>query len=355
MTSSVADRFHIAGPAAPVPPVDGLVIYADGAQAPDTAAGASIDLSHWVPNTTDARYKADTSTEICCNYAADPDRTSADLVVNDHVDIDGVLSLYSLVHSATALEHREALVAAASMGDFLAWPGRTGFTVAQSLAVELAASRALDPTERYRRAFAVVDAVLDGAPVRAEVSSGWSSLESQRDRLDTVVDVSVIGDRFVAFTYPRLDGEDRERAVNLGSMNQVVDDSVWLWPQVRNLDYGQRVQLVAIPGDGGWFYDLWLPGYAWAETPNRWAVPGLKSTGDSNVWLLRHPPLTAAVDELNRRETRPGTWAAAERLTPFLSMPGRQFPIVAAFVDDGRPVESGLGPDVVTEALAHLW
>ena len=81
------------------------------------AKAIDLELSHWVPNRTPAKFKADTSTEICMNFVASGD-LDYDLVVNNHADVDGLLSVFTLLHPATALAHRPTIVSAAQMGDF---------------------------------------------------------------------------------------------------------------------------------------------------------------------------------------------------------------------------------------------
>src|SRR6478735_7343784 len=102
MTTAVTDRFYIEGTTHPRPDA-ARVIYADGAGAGRVRSGTDIELSHWVPNQTAAEFKADSSTEICLRYAGSPARREADLVVNDHADVDGILALYSLLESEMAL------------------------------------------------------------------------------------------------------------------------------------------------------------------------------------------------------------------------------------------------------------
>jgi hypothetical protein len=45
------------------------------------------------------------------------------VAVNNHVDVDGILSVYVLVHGNHALAHRPAIIEAAEMGDFWGWGG----------------------------------------------------------------------------------------------------------------------------------------------------------------------------------------------------------------------------------------
>ncbi|MFI5456202.1 MAG: DUF6687 family protein [Isosphaerales bacterium] len=87
--------------------------------------GAALDLTHWQGNHTPSRYKADTSTEIALNFAASPDAAEQwanAVVVNNHFDTDGVLSIWTLLDPVQAVACRELLVAAAEAGDFDEWP-----------------------------------------------------------------------------------------------------------------------------------------------------------------------------------------------------------------------------------------
>jgi hypothetical protein len=88
-------------------------------------AGAALDLTHWQGNKTPPRLKADTSTEIALNFVVSS-RASAQwngaVVVNNHFDTDGILSIWTLLEPEQALVHRDLLVAAAEAGDFDEWP-----------------------------------------------------------------------------------------------------------------------------------------------------------------------------------------------------------------------------------------
>jgi hypothetical protein len=359
VSTPVIERFHIVGGGRPRPAAE-RVAYADGAGAAEHRAGIDIELSHWVPNTTDPRYRADTSTEICLRYAARPSHDDVDLVVNDHVDVDGMLSVFALVHSDLAIAHADLLVAAASMGDFYAWADRAPFGLAQSLSVMMteAAAVGADAEEMYARGLALTRAVLEGEHAESpRVAAGWSAIERGVTSIGSgEVAVTPVSERLTSFVYPASAAADLAAALAVPGLNAVVDDSVWLWPQVRNRTDAERVQLVSVPGDGGWFHDLWYPGYCWADTPGRWSVGGLRSTGDSNTWVVDHPPLDDALATLAARETATGRWVRARRLTPFSAVRGRAFPVVACFVDaGGAPAESGLPPDVVAEVLRPAW
>ncbi|MGI9105304.1 MAG: DUF6687 family protein [Pyrinomonadaceae bacterium] len=87
----------------------------------------SLHFSHWQGNRTPARVKADSSTEIALNVVAAPDTheltQGLELITNNHFDTDGVLSVWTLLTGARALDLRAELIAAAEAGDFSAHTG----------------------------------------------------------------------------------------------------------------------------------------------------------------------------------------------------------------------------------------
>lgn len=353
-----AQRFQIVGPESGRPE-EARVIFADGAEADGARAEGDIELSHWVPNTTDQRYKADTSTEICLRFVADGSRSDFDVVVNDHVDVDGILSLFVLLHPDISLEHRDVLIGAAEMGDFLAWADRPGFVLAQELwrGVTATAVMDLDPVARYELGFSITGDVLRGVRRSSAASdAGWACIEAGLSLLESgTVATSLASERLVSFVFPP--SIDARAAMGVPVLNQLVDDSIALWPQVRNRIHGQRMQLLSAPAPaGGWFHDVWAPAYTWAETPGRWPMPGLVSTGDSNRWLVQDSALDDAVLTLQHRETSAGSWVRADSLTPFEALAGRRFPVLVSCVDEaGDQAPSTLDPDEVLDVLAPVW
>lgn len=353
------DRWHVEGSSSSRPSAQ-RVIYADGSAGPDFQPGVDLELSHWVPTTTPDRWLADSSTETCLRFVVDPPDDRYDLVVNNHLDVDGILALFSLVRSPLALAHREVVIAAAEMGDFAAGVDRAAFRLAQELTllIEHARSSGADPGQTYASAFELAESVLDGTTPEPEaVSRGWKQLALDHDRIaDATVQVEVLADHLVAYVLPRLVGADLESALRVPPHNSLVDESVWLWPHSRNRDHGQAMHLVSVRASDGFFHDLWLPGYVWASTPNRWRAPGLRSTGTSNVWTVDHPQLSATVDQLGRKERNPGSWVLATELTPFQSLPGRNFPVVLSFMDGhGHPAVSSIAPGVVAKVLLPAY
>jgi len=101
-------------------------------------AGADLQLTHWKGNATPSSNYADTSTEIALNFVAQVSSASSstdDLelnehlsilsnstVVNNHCDSDGLIACWTLLYPQEALARKDALVAAACVGDFQEWP-----------------------------------------------------------------------------------------------------------------------------------------------------------------------------------------------------------------------------------------
>src|SRR5918912_2219313 len=86
----------------------------------DGTVPRSLHFSHWQGNRTPAEVKADTSTEIALNLVKAPNREELtqgiDLIVNNHFDTDGVLSVWTALTGERAYDFREKLIAAAEAG-----------------------------------------------------------------------------------------------------------------------------------------------------------------------------------------------------------------------------------------------
>jgi hypothetical protein len=341
-------------------PASKQTIFADGSADASFRSGVDLELSHWVPNRTPARYKADTSTEICLRFVADPLPGAWDLCVNNHLDVDGVLSLYALVRGDLALAHRDTLVAAARMGDFWDWGDARAATLYQGMALYQArADRKEVPLQTlYARCFERVDGLLASDRAPAEVQPGLAMLDAACQRLDRgEIARTLHHERFVAFEIPRsLVERDVARALRVASFNAPLDDASWLPPQARNRHDRERIQLVSAETAGGWFYDLWYPGYRWAETPDSWAAPGFVFAGSTNGYRYGHAALAQAVARLADAERGPGRWELAETLSPFASLPGRNYPVILSCLDaDRRPCPSRLRPAEVAALLAPAF
>jgi hypothetical protein len=161
----------------------------------------------------------------------------------------------------------------------------------------------------------------------------------------------------VAYEIPRaLVERDLGRALHVPGFNAPLDASSWLPPQARNRLDREKIQLVSAEAAGGWYHDLWYPGYRWAETPTAWVAPGFHFAGSTNGYRYGHAPLEAAVAALQAKERNPGRWTLAEALSPFTSLPGRSYPVILAFLDDKQqPALSSQSPARVAEVLAPAF
>jgi hypothetical protein len=95
-------------------------------------SGASFDVTHWTNNRTPEPLYADTSTEIALNLAkaGGDDEKYAHLVdavvLNNHYDTDGALSVFACLNPSLALQHASLLAQAAEAGDFGEWSSDAG-------------------------------------------------------------------------------------------------------------------------------------------------------------------------------------------------------------------------------------
>jgi hypothetical protein len=339
-------------------PVSKRTIFADGSADETFRDDVDLELSHWLPNRTPPELKADTSTEICMRFVAGAPAGSWDLAVNNHLDVDGVLSVFTLLHPTLALAHRDAIVGAARIGDFWDWGERPAQILFQGLSLH---QRQVDREKSdlmdiYEACFALVRDMLTTSAQPDE--AGLTALAASDRRVDSgEIARNVLHERFVHFALPvRFGDEDFERALHVPAFNAPLSDRAWLLPQTRNRRDRERIHLVSVARPGGWCYDLWYPGYRWADTPNSWSAPGFAFSGSTNGYYYGHPPLTAAVDALTTDERGPGTWQLATELSPFATIPGRNYPVILSFVDAaGRPTTSTLPPDEVAARLAAAF
>jgi hypothetical protein len=93
------------------------------------------NLSHWPGNRTPPEWKADLSTGICLNFARAETMArerflaGAAVVLNDHYDTDGFLSLLAVLRPEVALSREELVLAAAATGDFACFHTWRAFAV----------------------------------------------------------------------------------------------------------------------------------------------------------------------------------------------------------------------------------
>lgn len=211
--------------------------------------GAALDLSHWPKNATPEELKADTSVEIALAFVRA--NRSAGLVVNNHFDADGVLSVFVLLDPDVALAHESLIVAAAEAGDFGEWPADE-----RGLWLDYALKRlvALKPeASAYPLALSALPNLLATIESRDDLwgKAFASLLEAERRAAAGDVVVSSLGSIAIFHHGPGV-------------------------PEVpgpvlaKRLPAGTRRVLVALEQpDGSFRYRYQMPPWAWAETTRR--------------------------------------------------------------------------------------
>lgn len=332
------------GSAATRPPSN-RTAYVDGLAWADFRPDVDVELSHHFRNHTPRQFRGDTGTAICLRFVEA--RGAADVAVNDHLDVDGVLALFTLKFPELALGHRRTLMQAAEMGDFLCWGEPPAQELYQGLSLFLAEARN-DPSVLAVRAIEKARALLTPAP-RPELAAGAKALQ-RGVRLVDGGDVRrrTWGARFAHYEIPF--DLATPSAFHVPALGEPLSDACLLWPQVRARLDRERIVLLTIGMKGGWAHELWYPGYSWADTPQSWRPPGVEEDG-----AFAHTGLAAALLRLQALETGEGAWTRAVKLLPGAAIGTRGFPVVAAFLKDGAPAASTIKPDQVAQILSAAF
>jgi hypothetical protein len=337
------------------------VLFCDGSGGALFREGSDLELSHWRPNRTPPRLMAGTSTEICFRFLDESPGDNLAVAVNNHVDVDGLLSVYVLVRSQHALANRRAIIEAAEMGDFWGWGGPSAQRLFQGLTRLMNGLQAAGAPAQaiYGVAFERVATLLDGTD--PDIASIDSELEPLRKGA-LLVDRGEIrrhlaGDRLACYSVPRqVVGSDLERALAVPAFNEAISTRALLWPHVCARLDAQRVCLVSYEIEWGWFHGLWFPGYLWAETAGLWQVPGLHFQDGMERYDLRNDRLSDAVGRLQQAETSKGRWVLGGSALPAAELLDGAFPLVMRFLDDGGdPAVSPLLPEQVAQELAGAF
>ncbi len=247
---------YIAGTTILARPDSRRSIFADGGSDPSMREGIDLELSHWVPNRTPAKFKADTSTEICMNFVASRE-LEYDLVVNNHADVDGILSVFTLLHPDIALAHRATIVSAAHIGDFWAWGEPAAQVLFQSLTTQIDAltTDGADPQIIYERSLAHIDSVIERGFVDHDIEETLRPLTRSVEWISQAkIKRRVHHDRFVHYAVPRdLCANRWDAALRVPQFNALISDDVLFWPQARARWDREKVQLVSIETSEGWY------------------------------------------------------------------------------------------------------
>lgn len=344
-------------------PISKKTIFADGSADQSFRTDIDIELSHWLPNTTPSSFKADTSTEICLNFTEKGNLPDFDLVVNNHLDVDGVLSVFVLIHSRIASNHRDLLVECAEIGDFWGYGKNRAIALFQNLTylIEDLRNQSLDIGEKYARCFELLLNVTAKPEILDDTYDKDYGIKSLGKSLDLLSENKIQrrqnNEHFVSYIVSKeVTKGNSDSYLKVPAFNAPLSTQNLFPPQVRNFRDSQKVQLVAVEDANGWFYDLHYPGYMWADTHKLWRAPGFNFQGSTNAYYYGHFPLDQAVSELKRREVNSGEWILARELTPFSSIKGRNFPVILSFIGvSGLPAISSLNPETVSDILAMAF
>lgn len=291
----------------------------------------SIHFSHWEDNTTPAEVKADTSTEIALNLVASPRRAALtqgiELVVNNHFDTDGVLSVWTVLNGERALDFRDLLVSAAEAGDFSEHSSDDGVKVsiaiqggnqagsnnddASPLASFLAGQKVDDDARAYELVLPEVERLLSNVDAYESLwRDGWNNVALALE------------------SFARGDSRIVEHEDSRISLITLAPNLVSPCYAISKYARGEMF-LIATPTSGRWFYRLDYPYYSWAETVRRPSIPRRN--------------LTKALATLDEKESdRHGRWKTDNR----------EMTSAAKFMDEsGKMALSSLEPAQVVAAF----
>lgn len=320
----------------------------------DGTVSNSIHFSHWEGNETPAEVKADTSTEIALNLVSSPERErlteGVELVTNNHYDTDGVLSVWTILAGARALELREKLIAAAEAGDFSEFSSEDGVRASlliQGTDAPLPGEDAGSPLARHLAGHTVTDEARSYELVLPEVErvltrtseyeflwkDGWERIAHALEsfaRGESKVEEDASGLSLVTLS-PDLFGQEGFNPTRHAAPFTAISANA----------RGQ-VFLIASPITQGWSYRVDYPYYSWAETIKRPRV--------------ERRDFTTLVARLNEMETR---HAKGSDVRGAWTLDRRELTSAVKFLDNaGMLCASNLSPEVVAEemrATLNAW
>jgi len=326
------------------------VIFVDG-QTRGYRAGFDLELSHWVPNQTPVEYKKNTSTEICLQFIKSPlpEYENAQ-IINNHLDVDGLLSVFVLQNPELALRHEEMLVDAAQAGDFNAdcKPSSMEFYLALRKGLDCLKVLGVSKEEAFFEGIRFVHRLLNGHRV-LEVEADLLWLKNQSFMLKTRV---YQGKRLAVFYFP-LDLQkrypDRDCFV-IPSFDCGVVRRELLPRYLRNREDLERFKLMAWDLEDGICYQLLVPEYSWAETPDYYNLPGKRSLG-VNRFSFDTRLLQEAFQGLQKIEQNSGCWSITSEIQPFSGTEDLKFPAFAGFLNGSSLTPSSISLDQVLDVL----
>ncbi|CAN5812297.1 hypothetical protein BH24ACT5_BH24ACT5_27530 [soil metagenome] len=105
-------------------------IVVDGAPNESTM----LTLTHWPGIDQPVGPSADLSAEMAFRFAHRGDTVDADVVTNNHLDQDGLVSMFALIEPEAAFRHQELLVDVAAAGDFATYQHRQAARASMAIA-----------------------------------------------------------------------------------------------------------------------------------------------------------------------------------------------------------------------------
>jgi len=291
----------------------------------------SIHFSHWQGNNTPAEVKADTSTEIALNLVASPNRAELtnglDLIVNNHLDTDGALSVWTVLNGERSLQFRDLLVSAAEAGDFSEHTSDDGVKV--SIAIQGADQAMPNNISGSPLAGKLAGEMFDDDERSYELV--LPELERLLSNVNAYEPLWRDGWRAVAEALDSFAKGDSRVIENDASRVSLVTLQPGLWSPFAAISKHARGEmfLIATPATGGWLYRIDYPYYSWAETVVRPRVT--------------RRDLTQVLAALNEKEgNRDGHW----------QNDNREMTSAVKFLDaNGAFAVSRLEPDEVFSAL----
>lgn len=307
----------------------------------DGTVDNAIHFSHWRGNETPASVKADTSTEIALNVVAAPNRDELtrgiDLVVNNHFDTDGVLSVWVMLNGERALPLREKLIAAAEAGDFCEFSSvdavRASIVIQRSdspidksgspLAMKFSGEEFVDEARSYDLVLPKVEHVL------THTDSYESLWREPWRRIEVALESFASGESRVA--------EDPVNKISLVTLAPAVFSPTGFDPAAHAAPFAAishhargKLFVIATPLQHGWAYRVDYPYYSWAETLVRPSI--------------QRPDLSGAINALNEIENHGiGRWV----------IDSSELASAIKFSDvNNQLTASRTTPDVVARALA---
>jgi hypothetical protein len=246
----------------------------------DGAANEStvLTLSHWPGAPTPGRLKRDVSAEIAVAYLDEPcDHAPAEVVTNNHFDVDGLVSIFVLTRPELALAHRDLLIDVAEAGDFSRYRDRRAARAAMT--IDALASEESDDctyTEHTDRLYhqllpITLDVVLDNDAYRehwaaedAELTASEAAIADGRITIDERPDLDlaivtidpdeparsghVVGDTKTLGVHPMAlhNATERLRILTIHGRNYRFADRYETWVQFQSRPFLPRVDMAAL-------------------------------------------------------------------------------------------------------------